>query len=187
MRVYVMPMIGTGGYQNPKRPKYSSAMGAYSFSQYTPEMLCAVACEPSAGQQLTIGLDGDVISYPEDLDTTVLLGALLGFSNAHESKNIPADWLVIGMSYRVAARRVFATMLLAHRMFAQGQQLRSIGFEDELSEYSSGALAAFYQAISDLGFSSTGISNSDALRVAIGKVVEQADDIELVFANIGSV
>jgi hypothetical protein len=187
MRVYVMPMIGTGGYQNPKRPKYSTAMGAYSFSQYTPDMVCTVACDPSVGQQTAIALDAQVINYPSNLDSLVVLGALLGFSNAHESYNIPCNWLVIGMSYRVVARRVFTTMALAHRMFANGEQLRSIDLEDPISDYQTDALAAFYQSIDDLGLSAAGISNDDTLRVAIGKVVEQADETEFDFGAIGTV
>lgn len=185
MQTYLVPRVGTGtSHRDPFLPKYSSLLGNYQRQDYAQQPLYIVFTDLTLLEQTTLLSTallngGDLLAYPEDLDTqlTVVDDVLALFAAAHESRSLPADWMVSGMTYRVCARRVICIMRLAVKMKVAGESMFSIPFDQSLTQYSSAARAAFYQACTDLSldWSAAGVVNSDTLREAIAKVLPDCD------------
>lgn len=102
--LYLMPMIGDGGIDNVFRPKYGTNL-LYAGKQLGPQLVCLLAMKTDPETDDTLSNLSDVTRIPDNIDNNIG-GALSQVQAAMESRNIPADWVTSGMTYRFVMRAV---------------------------------------------------------------------------------
>lgn len=122
IRVYLMPRIGSGlTHLDARRQKYRIAKSRCI--RYGAELYALVIADVSAAEHTALVANADVRALPADLDTTLTATARTQMIAALEEAFIPAQWLTVGMTYRVILRR-----LVGMFFFVQGMEERGARF-----------------------------------------------------------
>jgi hypothetical protein len=112
--LYFIPIVGTGSRSDPRRPKYSTDATEFAMVDYGFNGSTLVAANLSDADDVTLSSFGDVTKIPDNLNATIG-GALATVQAALEARNIPADWITSGMTYRNMLRIIRGTFTFMQR------------------------------------------------------------------------
>lgn len=176
IRVYFMPRIGSGTtHLDARRQKY--AIPKSRCIRYGQEMFCMVIADVSAAEHTALVANADVRSLPADLDSTVTAGARTAVVNGLESANVPAQWIVAGMTYRTIVRRLAGIFFLMQGLEERGQRfltnLESRGaalLDDPISSLPVGVRQGLQSAAAALQTDTSAIVSTTTLRVALATI-----------------
>lgn len=118
VRVYLVPKDGDGlTLATAFRPRYVSGgiAGAWSAVDFGAEPTMLIVANVTLAEHAAISAHVDVVTLPANLDA-IIAGNLATVQSALEGLNLPADWVVAGMTYRVVLRVVVRIMLLLQRV-----------------------------------------------------------------------
>ena len=128
MSYFIVPMIGT-----PRGPKYINGLGV-SFHAIDIGDTAVVWANTTAPQDVTISANVDAILLP-GLDTTVLVAATT--KTALEALNIPAQWVVAGMTYRALLKSIIGMAMIVQRTDGMGSRVVLAGnLDTQMSTFS---------------------------------------------------
>ena len=132
VRFYVLPIIGVGTKDDPRRPAYFSdplnGLSEWTMMDYGLESTGIVQCDVTAGQHTALVANADVLGIPANLDGTFSEPTTTTVKTTLELLNIPADWITDGMTFRVAVRLLRRLFLVAQRYHGMtGKKLFELG------------------------------------------------------------
>jgi hypothetical protein len=114
-RLYVIPIITSGGADPSREPKYVSALGlSWAMMDYGSIPTALVAADVTPTQHAALTANADVDSLPENLDTT-LGAASTTVRSRLESYRIPTQWVSGSTTYRALVRFVAGLFQFAQR------------------------------------------------------------------------
>lgn len=112
--LYLMPVITIDkGDSRIRRPKY--LVTNYSMTDFGYEGNCIVGCTVTPVEDVDITSNPDVFRFPDDIDVQIS-GDVAKLQAVLEASHIPAGWVVPGMSYRTALRKVYGIAMFLQRM-----------------------------------------------------------------------
>lgn len=177
VRVYLVPIIGTGTRQDPRRAKYfAGVIPNFAMMDYGLEPVGLVAADVTTAQNTSISANADVTTIPANLDAAPSGGALTATKNALESLNIPAGWVNGTQTYRDILRIVAQIFQLAQRikglggdrLFPAGVTLAT-QFQDLPSAYRQ----VLIDAATSFGWDISSLSGTNTLRVIFKTLADQ--------------
>jgi len=171
IRWYVLPLVGAGTDDDPRRPAYVADTGAaWAGMDYGAEPIMLVRANVSSAQHAAIAANADVIAVPADLDAAI--GGTLATAQARlEAVQIPADWMTAGMTWRQALRGVAAVFQLGQRLNGLGLAARLFGGGITLSttfgELSANVRTRLAAMADSFGFDRSAVAAGTTLRQAL--------------------
>ena len=164
MSFYVVPMIGVGTRQDPRRPKYIAALGV-QFAIMDMDTSAVVWADTTPAQEAAVGANSDALVVPP-LDNTVALNAT---KNALEALNIPAQWVTAGMTYRNVLRVVCGMAALIQRTDGLGAKLTLTPARLDLTmaQIPANLRQSLADASDSLGLDRSSIVNGTTVRAAL--------------------
>lgn len=187
MRFYLMPMVGAGTGEDPRRCKYAddiTAAGlAYAIVDYGPEDLAIVRINPNPSAALHSAMTSDVTvsAFPQNLDNQIN-GALATVQARLDSVGVPSDWVDATTTYRQLLRRMVKYFMVMQytAAFAGDYVSRLFANGRTLSTTINVLPAAIRNRLSDaadaMGLDRTGLSGASTLRQVLRKIAEQLPD-----------
>lgn len=184
IRLYLLPIAGSGvSPDDARRPAYLSAVGASgTMMDFGAEAVCLCAADTNDAQHEAITAETGTYSLPlAQLDSGIGAGALTAIQTWLENRNIPADWLTDGITWRELIRFVVGLFQLAQRYRGlsalagvSGQLFPSgVNLATRLNELPTAARNRLSAAAADLGYDTAGISGPTTLRVALRLLAAQ--------------
>lgn len=110
-RLYIVPVIGTGVRQDPRRPKYFEdgtivSQPGWTYIDYGFEPIMFVGANLSVSDDNIITSKPDVQALPFDLSPNLTAGQVIVTKNFLESINIPAGWVNVGLTWIAVVRTI---------------------------------------------------------------------------------
>ncbi len=184
IRIYIIPIVGTGVQGDPYRPKYISDYAiAWGAMDYENHGYMLVGADVDDATHASIAGNADAYAIPANLDATLTMGQVTAVHDKLEAINLPADWITTAFTWRQILRLVSAILCLARRFNALDSALA-----DNLREkiFSSGiTLDTRFNALptakrnklitmgQSFGFDTTGLSGTNTLRVILRNLAQQ--------------
>jgi hypothetical protein len=174
-QLYVMPITGTGTSGDARRPKYADTdlagqnWAAMDFGN-EPMMLVATATNAA------LGAEADVLTVPLNLDQNLGAGAVTTVQNYFEARNIPADWINTGYTYRQLVRLVACMFQIWQRCQGMGlAQLFTGGvtLSTTFSSLTLGQRTILLNAAHSLNFDTSSLTGASTMRQIIKALMVQ--------------
>ena len=187
-RIYLMPIIGDGTEQNPRKPAYASidlSAVDWTMMDYGDEPVCLFTADVTGVQHATLIAHADVIAVPVNLSNTVGLNLTL-VQNALSNFNIASHWVTSNMTYREVVKVIILMFLLtqtiqgagAPRLFQPGITLSS-----QLSDLSSAARRIFLDAVQSWNIDPSIFTLSMTIRAAFKLAADNISLRQLLFGG----
>ena len=117
-RLYLVPIVGTGTKDDPRRPKYfagAPVVGDWSGMDYGFEPVMVVGADLSPSEDNYVVGQGDVTALPFDLAPTLTSGQVTAVHNVLETLNLPAGWVTTSLSWLAIVRTVLGMFSFLQR------------------------------------------------------------------------
>jgi len=115
IRIYIMPLIGDGSRENPRRPKYRDLADGFGSIRYGEEGIVLCAFRLTQESHDIIKVDPDVMALPEDIDTTMSQNAVDIAQAFLEDNYIPGNWISTNNTFRQVLRVTAGCFLYTQR------------------------------------------------------------------------
>jgi hypothetical protein len=177
VRIYIVPIIGTGTNTDPYRPKYVSDYPIqWGAMDYENHGWMLVAADVDSATHAVISGNSDVYSLPQDLDANLTSGQVTSVQNKLEAINIPGDWISSAKTWKQVIKLVAAIITLARRFYGENKEAiftSGINLDMPISSLSSDKRQKLNGAAQSLGFDTSSIRGSDTLRTALRILAQQ--------------
>lgn len=180
---YFVPIIGSGvgGPEEFRRPKYSDDLVAAGLSwksaHYGAHPWAILVCDVDDATDAALRAHPDLRAIPDNLNQPIGAGARDALANALEAMRIPAEWLDGAHTWRQALRRIMVVFNLANRfqgLFSNAELIPSAAALDlRMNQLSAANRNRLAQAITNLGFDTTGITATTTVRQALKALSDQ--------------
>lgn len=194
LKLYVMPIIGTGTKASPRQPKYLSTFQAFAWGMfdYGNEPWCLVGvADIDVATDSALTANADCLGLPTNLDQALSNPQRNRVSNALESANIPGTWLTTANTWRDVIEFVGAVCQFAQRyqgIVADGSLwfTGSVTLATQFGTIPQAAQTALTQAAQSFGFDTSGLTSTTTLRAILRNVGQQyiAANLPLVMASV---
>ena len=166
-RYYLMPIIGSGAFADPRRPKYADTIlvgTPWTMRDYGTIALCILIADPSVKVETDLLVNVDVFAFPLGLSGTVDAARLKTLPAA---LFVPLDWLTGAELWGAVFEDInefFSVMQryqgkFADSPFSGGKTLDTI--------MSLGDAAKVKSCLDELGLASLGVKSGATLRQAL--------------------
>lgn len=188
--LYLIPMIGTGTRQDPRRPKYIDGLGASTgVLRYGFQPVALVALDVDDDTDATLAANVDVQKIPDDLDNTIGPNALSIIQNALEDRNIPSQWVTSNITYRMVLRTLYGFFSFLQRYSAIANTTAlvfggAVTLNTQFNQLSGTARTNLRNTATDLGLTLTGIPNTSTLREVLKLLADQWGQREFVIGGV---
>jgi hypothetical protein len=191
VNVYVVPGLGAGSIEDPRRPKYFGPGGQYAGYPVAaidygrePVFLVAVRDVAPADHTTLAGL-ADVVTVP-DLQQTV--GAQAATVQARlEGLNIPGQWVTAGMSYGSVCRYVAVLCQIAQVLTQRLGRPRLFGGAVTLAtrwnQLPQSVRDDLLALASELGMSTAALSGTTTVRQILKALADQWPAVAISFGG----
>lgn len=172
IRVYLMPRIGSGlTHLDARRQKYP--LSKSRCIRCGQEMFCVVIADVTNAEHTAVAANADVRALPADLDTTLNAAARTAIVDILEAMRVPAQWVTVGMTFRVVLRRLVGMFFVLQSLEERNIRLLSADLEAPVSSLSLGARQALQGVASDLSFDGSAVNGSTSLRAVLAGIGNQ--------------
>lgn len=186
VRVYLMPIIGTGaGSTDPRRPKYVTTFASFAWDlvDYGFEPVCFVGVQNiDAPTHAALVANADVTAMPVDL-TTAIGAQLTLVKNTVAGFNIPENWILGTHTYNQVLRVCLLIFLFMQRFHATLPNTLiftgGITLASTISQLPVATRTALSTTATSLGFSTAGLTGATTLRTALKALADQFPTIEV--------
>jgi hypothetical protein len=179
-RLYLVPAIGTGTQQDPRRAKYLSAMSGYSGGMdygFQPVFLTAADLSPANDAALVA--NADVFGFPVDLSGQLSGGDANTASAALESFFIPANWITGSLTWLEVARTIAGMFQYLQRLngtignvvLLDGTGNKTLN--TQFNQIDPTIQAGIISAAQSLGYDTSFIQNNTQVRALIKNFADQ--------------
>jgi hypothetical protein len=175
--LYLLPVVTDA--KGARVPKYLSALGLPSeMLDYGPQPIALAAADVSDADDATLTAAADVQRIPDALDAAIGAGALNVVQNALETRNLPADWVTAGTTYRILLRTVggffafvqrFATVTGSNALLLGG----AVNLNTTLAQLPAARRQALRDTATSLGLDIGGLGGATTLRAALKSIADQ--------------
>ena len=180
---YIMPAVGAGTRQDPRRGKYWTALQLHISTSQTSEMdlglqdTFLVAVENvNATDDTTMKADTSVIAIPT-LTNTIGAGALTAVKASLESLDLPANWVTAGMTYATVLRFVAIFCQFLQRYNGLGGTTQILGgtvtLDSTFGSLAAGVQSKLQQTAASFGFNTSGVNSSTTIRALLKGMADQ--------------
>lgn len=185
-RFYLMPKAGTGTESDPYRMSYidnangtRAIVGPASGMDYGVMPTFLVAADVTPAEHTAISAHADVVSVPAVLTNTV--GANLATTQAAlEGKNIPAEWITAGMTWKAVLlwlTRLFQFAQRYNGLFATAPFLDAqTNLDLPVNQVPQAARDRYAETAQSFGFNSALITGSMTIRQVLAQVLLRIPD-----------
>lgn len=164
------------------QPEYPMPAGSRSqVMDYGTQPHCLVAVDTTIENHAALAANADVDQFPADLDSDVGAGNLESVQNVLEARNLPGDAVVAAASYRRVLRGVVVIFLIAQRFSGIAKAgggnrnlFSNVNLETTIGQIPATRRQWLIQAIDELGYDRTGITNATTIRQALNILTAQA-------------
>lgn len=182
LRLYIVPISGTGTRVDPRVPKYFldgtiSASTPWTMADYGFEPWAFVAGDLSPTDQAAVVAMVDAFIIPAVLDIALTAPQVTNVQNKLEAINLPAGWVNTTLSWRDVMRTVLWISAFMQRFTALNGTALFVGgttLSTTVGGLTPQVRANLLQAVRDLGLSSAGVTNGTTLRVGLKAVAAQS-------------
>jgi hypothetical protein len=178
MPLYLMPMAANArGFI---APKYQSTFTAAGFPLSTirfgshPHALVFSPCD--AATDAAVAVNADVHRLPANLDSAPSAAQITAVQTFLEAHNIPAHWLISGMTWRTIVRDVVSVFLFMQRYHGLGgSPVFSAGttLDSTFGSLPAGVRQGLQQAAADQSFDTSGLTAASTLREILRAMGQQ--------------
>jgi len=198
-RLYIVPVIGNGTRQDPRRPKYfadGSLAGQYPIAavDYGFEPWMVVGADMSTSDDNFVVSQPDAFALPFDLSTNLTSQQVTNVQNKLEAINVPAGWVDTSDTWLIVVRIVLglfefigrysaiyanATGSIAPSIFIAGRTLNSTF--GSLPQAVQDAMIATAQSYN---ISTAGLTANTTLRVILKALADNFQDHQYNFSGV---
>lgn len=184
--LYLVPVIGDGTEDDPRRPKYVTSFSAMDYG-FQPVML--VATDVDDATDAALQLNADVTRIPDALDNQLGAAALAIVQNALETRHLPAGWVTGGITYRALLRTVggFFAFLQRYSTVANTTALvfgGAVDLETTMNQLSAAKRQELKDTAVSLGLDISGIAGNTKLRAVLKNIADQWGQREMHLGGI---
>ena len=184
--LYLLPIIGSGTYEDPRRPKY---LDNYSILDYGFQPVALAATDVDDATDAALQLNADVHRIPDNLDQSIGSAALAIVQNALETRNIPAGWITSTVTYRVLLRTAFGffSFLQRYAVVAKTTSLLlggSVTLNTRINQLSAVVRQNLQNTAISLGLSATGITGTATIRQVLKNLADQWGQSSFILGGI---
>ena len=176
IRVYLMPRIGDGlTLETGFKAKYSDLLigTRRSCLRYGPEPVCLFIANTDATQHAALIANTDVRAFPDNLDSNVTSGNRAAIVNALELANVPAQWVANGQTFRTVLLRLAGIFQLLQNVDGRGFRFLQQALDNQINTLPQSVRDGMQSAATTLGLTTTGITGTTTLRVALANIGAQ--------------
>ncbi len=180
---YIMPSVGAGTRQDPRRGKYWDLLQTHIATSSTAEMdlglqntfLVAVD-SVNASDDTTIKADSTVIAVPT-LTNTIGAGALATVKSSLESLLLPSDWVTAGMTYATVLKFVAIFCQFLQRYNGLGGTTQIFGggvtLDSTFGSLPAAVQTRLQQTAASFGFNTAGVTGATTMRALMKGMADQ--------------
>lgn len=173
--LYLVPIVGSGTLENPRRPKY---LIHYSMIDYGFQPVALAASDVDEATDAALQINADVHRLPDDLDQPIGPVALAIVQDALETRNLPAQWVTNDVTYRVLLRTLFGFFSFVQRYAAVSNTTAlllggAVNLNTRINQLPASVRQNLQVTATDLGLSSTGISGATTIRQVLKNLADQ--------------
>lgn len=190
-RLYLVPVIGTGTRQEPRRAKYFSDFTRdtlpSSWMDFGLEPVMLVGADVTNDQHLSISANIDVVSIPANIDATISALALTQVQNALEGMNIPANWVTTAMTYRFVLRVVVGMFQFAQRYQGLGGGRlfgTGISLGTQFNQLPAAVRSRLIETAESFGYDTSSLSGNSTIRQILKFLGDQWGSKSIVLGGI---
>lgn len=173
IRLYILPLIGTGTDADPFSPKYITDGRPYTQMHYGIRDATLVAVDVTDDEHTTLASQSDVAAVPQNLDATIG-DALDRVQTVLEALRIPSGWVTSMHTFRTVLRIVAGVFQFSQRMSGlTGQRIADSGvtLNTRWNSFPTALRQAITDTADDLGYDST-VQGNPQLRTILRELGE---------------
>ena len=190
-RLYLLPIVhvpldGGGTYNCPKylQHRFNPAISGletvrYAWETYLLEDVGLAAAETNGAQHTLLASQLDVIALPENLDNLIQATAVARVRDYLDVMNVPANWIVSGMTFRSALRTLLNIWQLHNRYVGMvGKKLfdGTIRLNDTVADIPQRYRDDLRSAAESIGLDYSGVTTSTTIRQLFKMLADQLGD-----------
>ena len=193
-RLYIVPIVGVGTKEDPRRPKYFNGRDGiitegqdWSAIDYGFEPWMVVGADLSTSDDNLVVGQSDAFAVPFDLATQLTSQQVTSVQNKLEAINVPAGWVTTSFLWIEVVRIVLGMFLFMQRYVStHGSMLFTGGttLSTRINQLTQGERDDLTSAATSLGLSTTGIIGSTTLRAALKILADQFTTMPYHFGNV---
>jgi hypothetical protein len=189
-RLYIVPVVGIGTKDDPRRPKYfnSDAAGAgrtgiitagsvWSAIDYGFEPWMVVGADLSTSDDNLVVGEADAFAVPFDLSVNLTSGQVTNVQNKLEAINVPAGWVDTSLTWVSVLRVVLGMFLLMQRYSGihgtNGIFTGGVALSTTIAQLPAQVRADFQTAAQSFGLDTSSIVGGTTLRQALKILADQ--------------
>jgi hypothetical protein len=183
LRLYLMPLIGVGTKEDPRRPKYADTTLAgipWGAMGYGSRMVTLVGGDvPDAAHALLVN-NADVYAFPDGFQdgTTTVSNQSTNLSSLLESNyGIPAQWVQPSSTYLSVAHTIGGMFQFLQRVWGilgtPTDPFVGVTLNDQIRNLPQATQDAIFAAGNSFGWNMSGISNTTTIRNALKYMADQ--------------
>ncbi len=170
-RLYLIPIIGDGSKNDPRRPKYiESVTSSWAMMDYGMQPAALVAADVDLTGNTFLAAQADVFRFPLDLDQQVgALGAPV-VQQTLEKIPVPGDWVTPTTTWRQVVRTLIACCLFLQRYAHLAQDVRplldgtTVKLDTPVSALPTKVLGTFGKAAIEMAIDTTTVDAAATVR-----------------------
>ena len=187
-RLYLVPAIGAGTSQDPRRAKYLSALGvAYGAMDYGFQPVFIAGADLSPANDASVVANADAFGFPFDLSPQLSGGDANVASNALESFFIPANWITGSLTWLEVARTTLGMFQYLQRLngtignvvLLDGTGNKTLN--TQFNQIDPTIQAGIINAAGSLGYDTNFIQNNTQVRAIIKNFADQWGNKPFIF------
>lgn len=177
IRLYLMPITGTGVYPDSRRPKYTESILTphgvqWSMMDYGNRPVCLLGGDTDAATHTELIAQADVQAFPDNFQSSSLTvgGQLANVRQRFEDFTIPGTWIQAADTYLQVARSVaciFQLLQRLNRIMGNVDPFAGVTLNTQFQDCPADFRAAMIEAAASFNWSTTGLSGTTTLRVAL--------------------
>jgi len=177
--LYIIPAIGNGTKDDPRRPKYIQALGVeWSGMDYGFQPTFLAAADVDALQHAGLIAQPDCASLPDDLDANPSLTQVTAAQNFLETQHIPAGWITTALTWRQIGRIIIGLFLFMQRLSAFVGAVEIINgitvtLGTRFNELSLDRRRALVDAAASLNYDTSSLTATSTLREMLKAMADQ--------------
>lgn len=193
LRLYVLPIVGTGtSREDPRTAKYSSTHlndTSWMLMDCGARPVCLVAADIDTTAHAALVAEPDVWAFPEGFEWgySAVPGTAVrnAIRDGLESFGLPANWVVVGMTYRQIAHSLAALFQFVQRysaMVGYADPFQGMTLATQLGDMADTGMM-FRAAAESLGWSTAALTPTTTLRAALKIMADEWGDDEIHFGG----
>jgi hypothetical protein len=188
-RLYIVPQIGTGTSQDPRRAKYLSALGGASSMDFGFQPCFLVAIDLSPANDAAVVAHADVFAFPFDLSGQMGSEAAATSTFLENNFFIPCNWMTGSTIWLEAARAICGmfqyfqrlNVILGNVVPIDGTTNKSLN--TQFNAFSAEVQAGIIQAAQSLSYDTSFIANNTQVRAILKNFSDQWGNKPFIFGQ----